>query len=100
MPESSDNENLNRTLGLPAALSVGIGTMLGAGIFVFPGFAANEAGPAAKTIAVLGSVCCLGLLFFMETVALVISGGVLLAAVAWYFIYRTGEQSGTSDAMP
>ncbi|MFB6125325.1 MAG: hypothetical protein ABEJ59_05140 [Halanaeroarchaeum sp.] len=38
---------LDRTLGLVGGLAIGIGTMIGAGIFVFPGIAAGRAGPAA-----------------------------------------------------
>jgi amino acid transporter len=38
---------LERTLGLKEALMVGVGTMIGAGIFVLPGVAAAQAGPAA-----------------------------------------------------
>lgn len=45
---------LERTLGLPTALTIGIGTMVGAGIFVFPGIAAGYAGPAAMISFTLG----------------------------------------------
>jgi len=37
---------LSRDLGFWAALSIGIGTMVGAGIFVLPGIVASKAGPA------------------------------------------------------
>lgn len=37
---------LSRDLGFWAALSVGVGTMIGAGIFVLPGIVASKAGPA------------------------------------------------------
>lgn len=37
---------LVRDLSLGAAMSVGVGTMIGAGIFVLPGIVANKAGPA------------------------------------------------------
>lgn len=37
-------ERLKRSLGLPTALAIGIGTMIGAGIFVFPGIAIRQAG--------------------------------------------------------
>lgn len=59
MSDRSEDDRLNRTLGLPAALSVGIGTMLGAGIFVFPGLAANEAGPAAILSFAIGGLIAL-----------------------------------------
>lgn len=50
--------------------------------------------PAARLIAVSGAACCLGLLAFMEPVALAIGAGVLVAAVAWYAGYRNvGRQT-------
>ena len=50
---------LERTLGLVGGLSIGIGTMIGAGIFVFPGLAAEAAGPAAAMSFVIGAVVAL-----------------------------------------
>ena len=50
---------LERTLGLTQALAIGTGTMVGAGIFVFPGLAAGEAGPAAMLSFALGAVIAL-----------------------------------------
>jgi amino acid transporter len=47
---------LERTLGLSQALAIGTGTMVGAGIFVFPGLAAGEAGPAAMLSFAIGAV--------------------------------------------
>ena len=40
----SDDEELAKDLGLLSALTIGIGTMIGAGIFVLPGVAAQEGG--------------------------------------------------------
>ena len=54
-PRSADRGTLERTLGLPEALTIGLGTMVGAGIFVFPGLAVGEAGPAAALSFVLGA---------------------------------------------
>jgi len=49
---------LVRSLGLPGALSIGLGTMLGAGIFVLSGSAAEQAGPgAALSFAIAGLIC-------------------------------------------
>ncbi|AGB15801.1 amino acid transporter [Halovivax ruber XH-70] len=42
-----EGTQLERTIGLTGGLAIGIGTMIGAGIFVFPGLAVAEAGPAA-----------------------------------------------------
>jgi len=44
---SGTRTQLERTLGLKEALTIGVGTMIGAGIFVLPGPAAALAGPAA-----------------------------------------------------
>jgi APA family basic amino acid/polyamine antiporter len=50
---------LERTIGLSGGLAIGIGTMIGAGIFVFPGIAAGEAGPAAAASFAIGAVVAL-----------------------------------------
>ncbi|WP_436900316.1 amino acid permease [Halovenus halobia] len=52
----SDDEELAKDLGLLAALTIGIGTMIGAGIFVLPGTAVARAGPLAAGTFVLGGV--------------------------------------------
>jgi len=43
--KSGPQTRLARDLGFGAALSIGVGTMIGAGIFVLPGIVANKAGP-------------------------------------------------------
>ncbi|MFP4590760.1 MAG: APC family permease [Halobacteriales archaeon] len=50
---------LERTITLVGGLTIGIGTMIGAGIFVFPGLAAGEAGPAAAASFAIGAVVAL-----------------------------------------
>jgi len=50
------DEELAKDLGLLAALTIGIGTMIGAGIFVLPGVAAQEAGPIVVLSFVVGGV--------------------------------------------
>ena len=50
---------LDRTIGLTGALTIGIGTMIGAGIFVFPGLAAGRAGPAAAVSFGIGAIIAL-----------------------------------------
>ncbi|WP_280536054.1 APC family permease [Halopenitus sp. POP-27] len=50
---------LERTIGLVGGLAIGIGTMIGAGIFVFPGLAAENAGPAASLSFAIGAVVAL-----------------------------------------
>jgi len=55
----TENAELERTLGLSGGLAIGIGTMIGAGIFVFPGLAAGRAGPAAALSFTIGAVIAL-----------------------------------------
>jgi len=45
-PDPEIHTRLARELGFGAAISIGIGTMIGAGIFVLPGIVASKAGPA------------------------------------------------------
>ncbi|MFC7175854.1 amino acid permease [Halosegnis marinus] len=54
----SDQE-LAKDLGLLSALTIGVGTMIGAGIFVLPGEAAAAAGPAVALSFVVGGVISL-----------------------------------------
>ena len=77
-------QGLSRTLGLPAALAIGVGTMVGAGVFVFPGLAGGEAGAGAAisfviagTIAMLVALCTAELATAMPS-----SGG------GYYFVSR------------
>ena len=58
-PEDTGEGELERTIGLAGGLTIGIGTMIGAGIFVFPGLAAQRAGPAAALSFVIGGVIAL-----------------------------------------
>ncbi|MCS4100820.1 APC family permease [Salinibacter ruber] len=55
----AEPQELERTLGLLPALAIGTGTMVGAGIFVFPGLAAGKAGPAAMISFAIGAVIAL-----------------------------------------
>ncbi|AHG04528.1 amino acid transporter [Halobacterium sp. DL1] len=54
-----EDVELERTIGLVGGLAIGIGTMIGAGIFVFPGLAAGNAGPAAALSFGVGGVVAL-----------------------------------------
>ena len=56
---STEEEGLDRTIGLAGATTIGTGTMIGAGIFVFPGLAAGRAGPAAAVSFGIGTVIAL-----------------------------------------
>ncbi|MFB6201219.1 MAG: APC family permease [Halorhabdus sp.] len=54
-----EDVELERTIGLVGGLAIGIGTMIGAGIFVFPGLAADNAGPAAALSFAIGGLIAL-----------------------------------------
>ena len=53
---SESDTELAKDLGLVSAMTIGIGTMIGAGIFVLPGIAAQEAGPIVVASFVVGGV--------------------------------------------
>ncbi|WP_410511318.1 amino acid permease [Paenibacillus sp. BR2-3] len=53
---SKRNMELNRTLGFKEATSLGIGAMVGAGIFVLSGVAAGKAGPSVLVAFTLAAV--------------------------------------------
>ena len=57
--EQEQEQGLVREMGLLNALSIGLGTMLGAGIFVLSGTAAQEAGPAASVAFIMAGLICL-----------------------------------------
>jgi amino acid transporter len=56
---TANEEELAKDLGLLSALTIGVGTMIGAGIFVLPGQAAAAAGPAVALSFVVGGVISL-----------------------------------------
>ena len=88
----TEDAELERTLGLPGGLAIGIGTMIGAGIFVFPGLAGAEVGTAATASFIVGGI--IALLVALPTselaTAMPKSGG------GYYFISRgLGTLAGT-----
>ncbi|RQH01888.1 APC family permease [Natrarchaeobius oligotrophus] len=88
----TDDAELERTLGLSGGLAIGIGTMIGAGIFVFPGLAAGNAGPAASVSFAIGAVVALLVALPASELATAMpkSGG------GYYFISRgLGTLAGT-----
>jgi APA family basic amino acid/polyamine antiporter len=56
---TEEGTELERSIGLVGGLAIGIGTMIGAGIFVFPGLAAGQAGPAAAGSFAIGAFIAL-----------------------------------------
>jgi len=85
MIETSTKKQLTRTLGLPAALGIGIGTMIGAGIFVLPGLAAEKAGGSAVIFSFM--ICGLVALFTALCTA-EIATGMPKSGGGYYFISR------------
>lgn len=81
----NSKKGLSRTLSLMSALSIGVGTMVGAGIFVFPGIASGEAGAAAMLSFLLaGAVALIIALCTAElSTAMPSSGG------GYFFVSRT-----------
>jgi amino acid transporter/nucleotide-binding universal stress UspA family protein len=96
----SGDEKLAKDLGLVSALAIGIGTMIGAGIFVLPGVAARAAGPVVVVSFVIGGVIAMinGLAVSELGTAMPKAGG------AYYYINRSlgpmfGSIAGMGDWM-
>ncbi|AEH35540.1 amino acid permease [Halopiger xanaduensis] len=94
------DEELAKDLGLVSALAVGIGTMIGAGIFVLPGVAAQEAGPIVVLSFIVGGMIAMVNAFTVSELgtAMPKAGG------AYYYINRSlgplfGSISGMGDWM-
>ncbi len=75
---------LERSIGLIGGLAIGVGTMIGAGIFVFPGLAAGKAGLSAALSFAIGAVIALLVALITSELATAMpkSGG------GYYFISR------------
>ncbi len=98
MEDSMSDEDLAKDLGLISALAIGIGTMIGAGIFVLPGIAAQEAGPVVVISFIIGGVIAMINAFSVSELgtAMPKAGG------AYYYINRAlgplfGSISGMGD---
>ncbi|ERH04346.1 MAG: amino acid transporter [Halorubrum sp. J07HR59] len=72
-----DSGQLERNLGFLEAMTLGGGTMIGAGIFILPGIAAKGAGPASSiSFAIAGGVALLAAISLSElATGMPISGG-------------------------
>ena len=95
---SSDDRELAKDLGLLSGLTIGIGTMIGAGIFVLPGIAAQRAGPIVVLSFIIG-----GFIALMNALSVSELGTAMpKAGGAYYFINRSlgpvfGAISGLGD---
>lgn len=87
---------LNRTLGLTNTLTLGIGTMIGAGIFILPSIATGRAGPAASISYLIG-----GLIAICTAISLSeLATGVSRSGGSYYYINRSlGPFFGTITGM-
>ncbi len=94
----SDDEELAKDLGLVSAMTIGIGTMIGAGIFVLPGVAAQRAGPIVVLSFFLG-----GIIAVLNALSVSELGTAMpKAGGAYYYINRSlgpvfGSISGLGD---
>jgi amino acid transporter len=80
----ADGGELERTLGFLEAMTLGGGTMIGAGIFILPGIAAEGAGPAsAISYAIAGFVALLAALSLSE-----LATGMPIAGGSYHYVNR------------
>jgi len=69
MSQPHSEHGLVRELSLTEALAIGLGTMVGAGIFVLSAVAAERAGPAAEISYVLAGLVCLPIAMIVSELA-------------------------------
>ena len=79
------DEELAKDLGLLSALMIGIGTMIGAGIFVLPGAASQEAGPIVVVSFIIG-----GMIAMVNALAVSELGTAMPKAGGGYFYVNRG----------
>jgi APA family basic amino acid/polyamine antiporter len=81
---STGSGELERTLGFLEAMTLGGGTMIGAGIFILPGIAARNAGPASSlSYAIAGLVALLAALSLSE-----LATGMPIAGGSYHYVNR------------
>src|SRR5690554_5194468 len=78
------NKKLERNLNFMATFAIGTGTMIGAGIFILPGIAITNAGPAAIFSFLLGGLLALCTALSLSELAT----GMPKAGGSYYFISR------------
>ncbi len=81
----SNDEELAKDLGLLSAMTIGIGTMIGAGIFVLPGVAAQEAGPIVVVSFIIG-----GMIAMINALAVSELGTAMPKAGGGYYYVNRG----------
>ena len=90
------DEELAKDLGLISALTIGIGTMIGAGIFILPGEAAQRAGPIIVISFLIG-----GMIAMVNALSVSELGTAMpKAGGAYYYINRAlGPAAGSVSGM-
>lgn len=81
---SETNQELARDLGFLEAYTIGLGTMIGAGIFVLPSIAAEQAGPASMVSFFLGGTVSLMAALSLSELAT----GMPKAGGSYYYVNR------------
>lgn len=84
MAEQAGDQELARDLGFLEAYTIGVGTMIGAGIFVLPGIVANNAGPAGMISFAIGGVVSLLTALSLSELAT----GMPKAGGSYYYVNR------------
>ena len=81
---TAESGALERNLGFLEAMTLGGGTMIGAGIFILPGIAAEGAGPASSiSFAIAGFVALLAALSLSE-----LATGMPIAGGSYHYVNR------------
>ncbi|MFJ8714998.1 hypothetical protein ACIRD9_17710 [Streptomyces violaceus] len=94
---SASGSGLRRTLGVGDAVVIGLGSMIGAGIFAALAPAALDspspsasasAASAARVVAGVGLAVCVVLAFSLPAVSVVVGAGVLVAGAVVHGVRR------------
>lgn len=81
---SDESGELERNLGFLEAMTLGGGTMIGAGIFILPGIAAEGAGPASSlSFGIAGAVALLAAISLSE-----LATGMPIAGGSYHYVNR------------
>lgn len=81
---SNTDQELARDLGFLEAYTIGLGTMIGAGIFVLPKIAAEQAGPASMVSFFVGGMVSLFAALSLSELAT----GMPKAGGSYYYVNR------------
>lgn len=84
MTDTPGDQELARDLGFLEAYTIGVGTMIGAGIFVLPGIVANNAGPAGMVSFIIGGFVSLLTALSLSELAT----GMPKAGGSYYYVNR------------